>query len=231
MLKGVNDSRADAKALARSWSPNIPGSILFRSWPGAPIECSSDESMSRFAHIPDDAGYTAPVRTPRTRDIMAACGQLRSAPTRALGQTEAGLAAERRPTMRQQAFQEGLKKMRILFVVIGALCAATCSSGPIVDMKGVDQERYERDLAECRQYADQVDVARSAGGGALLGAAGGAAVGAVVGAITGSPGTGAAVGGGAGGTSGLFAGGASGANKKERVVRNCLRGRGYSVLD
>ena len=120
--------------------------------------------------------------------------------------------------------------MHILVVVILALCAATCSSG-IVDMKGVDQERYERDLAECRQYADQVDVARSAGGGALLGAAGGAAVGAVVGAITGSPGTGAAVGGGAGGTSGLVAGGASGANKKERVVRNCLRGRGYSVLD
>ena len=121
--------------------------------------------------------------------------------------------------------------MRILVVVILALCTAACSSGPIVDMKGVDQERYEHDLAECRQYADQVDVARSAGGGALLGAAGGAAVGAVVGAITGSPGTGAAVGGGAGGTSGLFAGGASGANKKERVVRNCLRGRGYSVLD
>ena len=235
MLKGVNDSPADAKALARSWSPNIPGSILFRFWPGAPIECSSDKSMSRFAHIPDDAGSTSPVRTPRAHDIMAACGQLRSAPTRALGQTEAGLAAERRPTERQQAFQEGLKKMRILVVVILALCAATCSSGPIVDMKDVDEERYERDLAECRQYADQVDVARSAGGGALLGAAGGAAggaaVGAVVGAITGSPGTGAAVGGGAGGTSGLFAGGAGGANKKERVVRNCLRGRGYSVLD
>jgi Glycine-zipper domain len=138
--------------------------------------------------------------------------------------------------------------MRTLVVVILALCAAACSSDPIVDMKGVDEERYEQDLAECRQYADQVDVARSAGGGALLGAAGGAAVGAVVGAITGRPGTGAAVGavvgaitgrpgtgaavgGGAGGTSGLFAGGASGANKKERIVRNCLRGRGYSVLD
>jgi hypothetical protein len=121
--------------------------------------------------------------------------------------------------------------MRTLVAVILALCAAACSSDPIVDMKGVDQERYEQDLAECRQYADQVDVARSAGGGALLGAAGGAAVGAVVGAITGRPGTGAAVGGGAGGTSGLFAGGVSGENKKERIVRNCLRGRGYSVLD
>jgi outer membrane lipoprotein SlyB len=121
--------------------------------------------------------------------------------------------------------------MRTVLAVILAFCAAACSSDPIVDMKGVDQERYQQDLAECRQYADQVDIARSAGGGALLGAAGGAAVGAVVGAITGSPGTGAAVGGGAGGTSGLFAGGVSGANKKERIVRNCLRGRGYSVLD
>jgi hypothetical protein len=121
--------------------------------------------------------------------------------------------------------------MRILFVAVLALCAAGCSSDPIVDMKGVDEERYQQDLAECRQFADQVDVARSAGGGALLGAAGGAAVGAVVGAITGRPGTGAAVGGGAGGTSGLFAGGVRGENKKERVVRNCLRGRGYSVLD
>jgi outer membrane lipoprotein SlyB len=121
--------------------------------------------------------------------------------------------------------------MRIRVAAILALCTAACSSDPIVDMKGVDQERYSQDLAECRQYADQVDVARSAGGGALLGAAGGAAVGAVVGAITGSPGTGAAVGGGAGGTSGLFAGGASGVNKEQRVVRNCLRGRGYHVLD
>src|SRR5512132_1083790 len=104
--------------------------------------------------------------------------------------------------------------MRIRVAAILALCTAACSSDPIVDMKGVDQERYSQDLAECRQYADQVHVARSAGGGALLGAAGGAAVG-----------------GGAGGTSGLFAGGASGANKEQRVVRNCLRGRGYHVLD
>jgi outer membrane lipoprotein SlyB len=118
------------------------------------------------------------------------------------------------------------------FALLGLmLLAAGCSSDPIVDMKGVDQERYRQDLAECRQYVDQVDTARSAGGGALLGAAGGAAVGAVIGAITGSPGTGAAVGAGGGGTSGLFAGGASGERKKERIVRNCLRERGYPVLD
>jgi hypothetical protein len=121
--------------------------------------------------------------------------------------------------------------MRSLAAVVLALCAAACSSDPIVDMKGVDEARYRQDLAECRQYTDQVDVARSAAGGAMLGAAGGAAVGAVVGAITGRPGTGAAIGAGGGGTSGLFGGGVSGEKKKERVVRNCLRGRGYHVLD
>jgi 23S rRNA (adenine2503-C2)-methyltransferase len=92
MLKRVNDSPADAKALSRLVA-GIPAKfnlITFNVWPGAPFKCSCDESMIRFSHILDDTGYTAPVRTPRTRDIMAACGQLRSAPTRALGRTEAG---------------------------------------------------------------------------------------------------------------------------------------------
>jgi 23S rRNA (adenine2503-C2)-methyltransferase len=84
MLKGVNDSPADAKALARLVA-GIPAKfnlIPFNGWPGAPFECSSDEAMRRFAGILNDAGYTAPVRTPRGRDIMAACGQLRSASKR-----------------------------------------------------------------------------------------------------------------------------------------------------
>jgi 23S rRNA (adenine2503-C2)-methyltransferase len=81
MLKQVNDSPADARALTRLVA-GIPAKfnlIPFNAWPGAPFECSSDESMRRFASILNDAGYTAPVRTPRGRDIMAACGQLRSA--------------------------------------------------------------------------------------------------------------------------------------------------------
>jgi 23S rRNA (adenine2503-C2)-methyltransferase len=84
MLKGVNDSPADAKALARLVA-GIPAKfnlIPFNAWPGAPFECSSEDSMRRFAAILNDAGYTAPVRTPRGRDIMAACGQLRSASER-----------------------------------------------------------------------------------------------------------------------------------------------------
>ncbi len=85
MLKGVNDSPADARALARLVA-GIPckfNLIPFNAWPGAPFECSSDEAMAAFASILNNAGYTAPVRTPRGRDIMAACGQLRSASERA----------------------------------------------------------------------------------------------------------------------------------------------------
>ena len=108
---------------------------------------------------------------------------------------------------------------------------AGCTSDPIVDTKGVDPARYQADLVECRQYAEQVSVAGNAAGGGLLGGAAGAAVGAAVGAVTGNPGTGAAVGAAGGGTSGVIGGTARGVSKQERVVRNCLRGRGYSVLD
>jgi 23S rRNA (adenine2503-C2)-methyltransferase len=80
MLKGVNDSEADARALARLVK-GIPAKfnlIPFNPWPGAPYQCSDTATMRRFAEILNDAGYSAPVRTPRGRDIMAACGQLRS---------------------------------------------------------------------------------------------------------------------------------------------------------
>ncbi|MBK8176197.1 MAG: 23S rRNA (adenine(2503)-C(2))-methyltransferase RlmN [Rhodospirillales bacterium] len=84
MLKGVNDHVADAKALARLVA-GIPAKfnlIPFNPWPGAPFECSTPAAMEQFAAILNKAGYTAPVRTPRGRDIMAACGQLRSASER-----------------------------------------------------------------------------------------------------------------------------------------------------
>ena len=96
MLKDVNDSPADAKALARLVA-GIPAKfnlIPFNPWPGAPFECSTDEAMGRFAAILNNAGYTAPLRTPRGRDIMAACGQLRSASERErLSRMKARLAA------------------------------------------------------------------------------------------------------------------------------------------
>ena len=81
MLKGVNDSVADARALVRL-IVGIPAKlnlIPFNSWPGAPYECSSPEAIERFAAIVNRAGYAAPVRAPRGRDILAACGQLKSA--------------------------------------------------------------------------------------------------------------------------------------------------------
>ncbi|HEX6958678.1 MAG TPA: 23S rRNA (adenine(2503)-C(2))-methyltransferase RlmN [Ferrovibrio sp.] len=81
MLKGVNDSPADAKELVRLLK-GIPAKvnlIPFNPWPGAPYECSSDEAIRKFSDIVFNAGYSSPVRTPRGRDIMAACGQLKSA--------------------------------------------------------------------------------------------------------------------------------------------------------
>jgi 23S rRNA (adenine2503-C2)-methyltransferase len=81
MLKGVNDSVADARALVRLLS-GIPAKINlipFNAWPGSQYECSSPEVIEKFADIVNAAGYVSPVRTPRGRDILAACGQLKSA--------------------------------------------------------------------------------------------------------------------------------------------------------
>ena len=80
MLKGVNDSDADARALVRLLK-GIPAKINlipFNPWPGAPYECSTDEDIEAFAEIINRAGYSSPVRKPRGRDIFAACGQLKT---------------------------------------------------------------------------------------------------------------------------------------------------------
>jgi 23S rRNA (adenine2503-C2)-methyltransferase len=81
MLKGVNDSLAEARELVRLLA-GIPAKINlipFNPWPGAPYECSDWEQIERFAEVVNKAGYASPVRTPRGRDIHAACGQLKSA--------------------------------------------------------------------------------------------------------------------------------------------------------
>lgn len=80
MLKGVNDSPADARALVRLLA-GIPAKINlipFNPWPGTAFECSDWETIETFADVVNKAGYASPVRTPRGRDILAACGQLRS---------------------------------------------------------------------------------------------------------------------------------------------------------
>jgi 23S rRNA (adenine2503-C2)-methyltransferase len=85
MLKGVNDSEADAKELVRlvRGLPAKFNLIPFNPWPGARYECSEDKTMARFAGLLNEAGYSAPIRSPRGRDILAACGQLRSDSIRA----------------------------------------------------------------------------------------------------------------------------------------------------
>jgi 23S rRNA (adenine2503-C2)-methyltransferase len=80
MLKGINDSPAEARELVRLLK-GIPAKINlipFNPWPGAPYECSDWERIEAFSEIVFNAGYASPVRTPRGRDIMAACGQLKS---------------------------------------------------------------------------------------------------------------------------------------------------------
>ena len=100
MLKGVNDSDADARALVRLLK-GIPAKINlipFNPWPGSKYECSDWERIERFSEIVFNAGYASPVRTPRGRDILAACGQLKSETeklrARARMMLEEGMGAE-----------------------------------------------------------------------------------------------------------------------------------------
>ncbi len=98
MLKGVNDSDADARELLRL-ARGIPvkfNLIPFNKWPGAAYECSDDATLERFSRILNDGGYSAPVRVPRGRDILAACGQLKT-------ETERDLAALRAAARERQA--------------------------------------------------------------------------------------------------------------------------------
>jgi 23S rRNA (adenine2503-C2)-methyltransferase len=95
MLKDVNDSLADARALVRLVA-GIPAKINlipFNPWPGAPYQCSDWAQIEKFAEIVNKAGYASPVRTPRGRDIMAACGQLKSESVKERASTR--LAAEK----------------------------------------------------------------------------------------------------------------------------------------
>ena len=80
MLAGVNDSPEDARALVRMIAgiPSKINLIPFNPWPRTNYQCSDIEAINKFAAIVMRAGYASPVRTPRGRDILAACGQLKS---------------------------------------------------------------------------------------------------------------------------------------------------------
>jgi len=107
-----------------------------------------------------------------------------------------------------------------------SLTISACSSSPdpIIDTQGVDMSMYDQDLAECRSYAEQVDTSS----GVAKGAGAGAATGGAVGAIGGGSGTRGA---GVGAVLGVAKSGSRAANEKQGVVKNCLRGRGYKVLN
>jgi 23S rRNA (adenine2503-C2)-methyltransferase len=98
MLKGVNDSPAEARALVQMMK-GVPAKINlipFNPWPGSPYECSDWGTIETFAGILNRAGYSSPIRTPRGRDILAACGQLKS-------ESEKVRASVRRRSERQDA--------------------------------------------------------------------------------------------------------------------------------
>ena len=100
MLKGINDSTSDARALIKLME-GIPAKINlipFNPWPGSPYECSEKNQIEEFAKIVLKAGYPSPVRTPRGDDILAACGQLKSASVK-----------ERN---KKSKFNEGLQEVR-----------------------------------------------------------------------------------------------------------------------
>jgi 23S rRNA (adenine2503-C2)-methyltransferase len=96
MLKGVNDSLAEARALVRLLA-GIPAKINlipFNPWPGTRYQCSDWEQIEKFADVVNRAGYASPVRTPRGRDILAACGQLKSESTKLRARARSDSSAE-----------------------------------------------------------------------------------------------------------------------------------------
>ena len=84
MLDGVNDTDADARELVRLLRgfPAKVNLIPFNPWPGAPYACSPAARIAGFARVLENAGFPSPIRTPRGRDILAACGQLKTASER-----------------------------------------------------------------------------------------------------------------------------------------------------
>ncbi len=109
MLKGVNDSLDDAKLLVKMLK-GIPAKINlipFNPWPGTRYECSDWDQIEKFSEYIFNAGYSSPVRTPRGRDILAACGQLKS-------ETEK-LSVARRGCQESQTSLRSLRKSRLLW--------------------------------------------------------------------------------------------------------------------
>ncbi len=119
-----------------------------------------------------------------------------------------------------------IKFAAITLSALFVLSACTTTDEIIIDEKGVNMSAYQTDLAECRTYSESVKTGEKA----AVGAASGAVVGGLVGAITGG-GEGAAKGAGIGAVGGGAKGASKGVETEVQVVKNCLRGRGYRVLN
>ena len=123
--------------------------------------------------------------------------------------------------------------MRIFLVITVGLWMTGCAGNrtfvgePIIDRKGVDMSRYYADKAECEVYANEVRTGEKVARGAI----GGAVVGGAIGAIVNRGGNSAERGAGVGAVTGGVRGAQEGVRETERVVKQCLRGRGYKVLN
>jgi uncharacterized protein YcfJ len=113
-----------------------------------------------------------------------------------------------------------------ILITLATLSACTTTDEIIIDKKGVDMSAYEQDLAECRTYAEEVKKGKKT----AKGAASGALVGGLIGAITGGSDS-AAIGAGVGAVSGGASGASEGEQDEVQVIKNCLRGRGYKILN
>ncbi|MFN2327733.1 MAG: glycine zipper family protein [Chromatocurvus sp.] len=114
-----------------------------------------------------------------------------------------------------------------LFCVGILMTGCTTTKNVIIDKRGVDMNRYHQDLAECKEYAKEVRKGEMVARGAGSGAAVGGAIGAIVGDSTDSAVRGAGVGAVSGGARGMSAG----EREEMRVIKRCLSGRGYRVLN
>ena len=113
---------------------------------------------------------------------------------------------------------------RIALITLAALLTTACASSKrvVVDKQGIDEAQYQQDLSDCRAVADEVSTGRDAAGGAIIGG--------ILGAIFGNSGTAGRM---AGGGAVIGAAGKAGdaEQEKSQVVKNCMRGRGYRVLN
>lgn len=133
-----------------------------------------------------------------------------------------------------------MKILNMVLILVATVAISSCSQGignsyrPIVDQTSspaYGNRNYSSDLSDCQGLASQSSPVEEGAKTALGGAAVGAALGAITGAFTGNPGTGAALGAAVGGAGGAAAGGYGGVSGQERIVKNCMRGRGWNVLD